>query len=61
VSRPPKYIKATEASKLLGITITEFLDGVKNGSIPQPVFMGHGNRWLEEELKDARSRCDTTD
>ena len=44
------YMKATEASKFLGLTITEFLDGHKEGTIPKSVFMGYGYRWTVSDL-----------
>lgn len=45
-----KFMKATEASKFLGLTITEFLDGHKEGTIPKSVFMGYGYRWAVSNL-----------
>jgi len=52
MSRFPKYIKAVQAARMLGLTITDFLEGVRNKSLPQPHYMGVGNRWSEEEIKD---------
>ena len=47
---PDKYIRAVEAAKYLGLTITEFLDGVKSGEIPQPYMLGLHRRWKLIEL-----------
>ena len=47
---PDKYIRAVEAAKHLGLTITEFLDGVESGEIPQPYMLGLHRRWKLIEL-----------
>lgn len=39
------FLKAIDAAKFLGVTISDFLDGVRSGKYPQPEFMGVGNRW----------------
>ena len=47
---PDKYIRAVEAAKYLGLTITEFLDAVDSGKIPQPYMLGLHRRWKLIEL-----------
>lgn len=49
-------MKATEASKFLGLSITEFLDGHKKGTIPKSVFMGYGYRWAVSDLIEYKNK-----
>lgn len=49
---PDKYISAVQAAKHLGMTITEFLDAVANGEIPQPYMLGLHRRWKLIDLDE---------
>ena len=52
VPKNKSYLKAVEASKMLGLTINDFLNAHRNGEIPKHIFLGYGYRWSLEELKD---------
>lgn len=45
------YLKAVEASKFLGLSISDFLQGVRDGTIPKSHFFGVGYRWNLKELE----------
>jgi predicted DNA-binding transcriptional regulator AlpA len=47
-----RSLKALQAADLLGLTISDFLDKVESGDVPQPFFDGMGRRWNEHELKE---------
>lgn len=47
-----KLMKATEASKFLGLTINDFLDAERDGTIPASIFMGFGRRWSVDDLTE---------
>lgn len=49
------YLKAVEAAKFLGLGISDFLNSVRDGTIPKSHFFGLGYRWNLKELEDYKN------
>ena len=46
-------LNRAEAAAYLGVSLGHFVNEVKKGNLPQPVFVGSVSRWVRVELERA--------